>query len=509
MSSTRGQRQTTRPAKYTDIPDSEGRKKRKLIDKLGPKWTEEELSIFFEEHKVHKQDWKKICSALPGRSPVNCEELFLLNKTLLSIPGITVDALIGVMADCYINNAKEWDSSEKETSTGTSEKGGRGTARGTPRKDSVGSARDAKKATRPRQAHKRSRALGDDGKPTPRTPSDSAISGHSKGIRTSGGRVVGRRTPRNKPSVDPMKEAAAALTSVAHDEPGSQPPASSKRSRSLFQEKSPPGMDEDDVLASLLALSSPPPSKKRTHSPVPFAGVGADGRGESASSKRRKGVSQRRVFKNAEEGGESGDVYLSPSAKRAAMLAASKVKTDADDDGGGASSSNGTGSAHGGADGGLRSLTSPRQGASGFLNRGEALLPAKMRAKKKSKHSFGSSPISVQLPMIGDMNVPGGDRLDFMSRSDRHKRAELRKLADTPQERLHHTLNPKLRRWCIYEWFYGAIDRPWFARNEFMEYLQHLGMDQVTRMTRTEWSLIRASLGRPRRLSLPFLREER
>ena len=98
MSATRGQRHTTCPAKYTDIPEGEGRKKRKLIDKLGPKWTDEELSIFFEEHKVHKQDWKKICVALPNRSPVNCEELYLLNKTLLSIPGITVNALLGVIA---------------------------------------------------------------------------------------------------------------------------------------------------------------------------------------------------------------------------------------------------------------------------------------------------------------------------------------------------------------------------------------------------------------------------
>lgn len=32
---------------------------------------------------------------------------------------------------------------------------------------------------------------------------------------------------------------------------------------------------------------------------------------------------------------------------------------------------------------------------------------------------------------------------------------------------------------------------------------------QVTRLTRAEWSMIRASLGKPRRLSLPFLREER
>lgn len=48
------------------------------------------------------------------------------------------------------------------------------------------------------------------------------------------------------------------------------------------------------------------------------------------------------------------------------------------------------------------------------------------------------------------------------------------------QERLRNALlSPKLRRWCQFEWFYSAIDRPWFAQNEFMEYLDHLGMSQV------------------------------
>jgi hypothetical protein len=58
----------------------------------------------------------------------------------------------------------------------------------------------------------------------------------------------------------------------------------------------------------------------------------------------------------------------------------------------------------------------------------------------------------------------------------------VRPLAASPQEWLANALqSPKLRRWCMYEWFYSAIDRPWFARNEFMEYLEHIGMGQVRR----------------------------
>ncbi|CAA0817669.1 Protein ALWAYS EARLY 3 [Striga hermonthica] len=69
--------------------------------------------------------------------------------------------------------------------------------------------------------------------------------------------------------------------------------------------------------------------------------------------------------------------------------------------------------------------------------------------------------------------------------------------------------NPHLRRWCTYEWFYSAIDYPWFAKREFVEYLYHVGLGHVARLTRVEWGVIRSSLGKPRRFSEQFLREEK
>ncbi|XP_031737183.1 protein ALWAYS EARLY 2 isoform X2 [Cucumis sativus] len=66
-----------------------------------------------------------------------------------------------------------------------------------------------------------------------------------------------------------------------------------------------------------------------------------------------------------------------------------------------------------------------------------------------------------------------------------------------------------VRRWCIFEWFYSAIDYPWFARSEFVEYLHHVGLGSITKLTRVEWGIIRSSLGRPRRFSDNFLHEER
>mmetsp|Transcript_10942 Transcript_10942/g.27613 ORF Transcript_10942/g.27613 Transcript_10942/m.27613 type:complete len:992 (-) Transcript_10942:55-3030(-) len=69
--------------------------------------------------------------------------------------------------------------------------------------------------------------------------------------------------------------------------------------------------------------------------------------------------------------------------------------------------------------------------------------------------------------------------------------------------------NPQARRWCSYEWFYCAIDKPWFERNEFQKFLEHARVRFGQGLQRSEWSIIRRSLGKPRRLSLNFLHEER
>ncbi|XP_059652430.1 protein ALWAYS EARLY 3 isoform X2 [Cornus florida] len=66
-----------------------------------------------------------------------------------------------------------------------------------------------------------------------------------------------------------------------------------------------------------------------------------------------------------------------------------------------------------------------------------------------------------------------------------------------------------VRRWCTFEWFYNAIDYPWFAKREFVEYLDHVGLGHIPRLTRVEWGVIRSSLGKPRRFSEQFLREEK
>lgn len=66
-----------------------------------------------------------------------------------------------------------------------------------------------------------------------------------------------------------------------------------------------------------------------------------------------------------------------------------------------------------------------------------------------------------------------------------------------------------VRRWCTFEWFYSAIDYPWFSNREFVEYLNHVGLGHIPRLTHVEWGVIRSSLGKPRRLSKRFLHDER
>ncbi|CAN1843178.1 Protein ALWAYS EARLY 2 [Linum perenne] len=77
------------------------------------------------------------------------------------------------------------------------------------------------------------------------------------------------------------------------------------------------------------------------------------------------------------------------------------------------------------------------------------------------------------------------------------------------QEEVPFSLSSKLRRWSRFEWFCSAIDYPWFAKREFVEYLDHVGLGHVSTLTRVEWGVIRSSLGKPRRFSQHFLHDER
>ncbi|KAL6535373.1 hypothetical protein OROMI_026747 [Orobanche minor] len=142
------------------------------------------------------------------------------------------------------------------------------------------------------------------------------------------------------------------------------------------------------------------------------------------------------------------------------------------------------------------------------------------------KEANDSSPSASQVPVVNQVNLPTKVQsrrkmhlrkpevwkdLKFPDKiSSEHSIDSLQDGAFTLKEKFSSCLeNPRLRRWCTYEWFYSAIDYPWFAKREFVEYLYHVGLGHVPRLTRVEWGVIRSSLGKPRRFSEHFLKEEK
>lgn len=70
-------------------------------------------------------------------------------------------------------------------------------------------------------------------------------------------------------------------------------------------------------------------------------------------------------------------------------------------------------------------------------------------------------------------------------------------------------LSEKQKLACFAEWFYSSIDRPYFLQEEFHLCLKHLGYPDDLLLSKTEWTGVRASMGRPRRLSKRYVNQER
>lgn len=130
-----------------------------------------------------------------------------------------------------------------------------------------------------------------------------------------------------------------------------------------------------------------------------------------------------------------------------------------------------------------------------FSSADQVKLPTKVRSRRK---------MDVQKPLIQNDSKYSESILNEHPIPSPDDRALILK------EKLSNCLSwYQARRWCTFEWFYSAIDYPWFAKREFVEYLDHVGLGHVPRLTRVEWGVIRSSLGRPRRFSEQFLKEEK
>ncbi|XP_024026911.1 protein ALWAYS EARLY 2 [Morus notabilis] len=129
---------------------------------------------------------------------------------------------------------------------------------------------------------------------------------------------------------------------------------------------------------------------------------------------------------------------------------------------------------------------------------------------------------SIQVPTASKVNLPIKQKSrrkmyipqTFFPKeikfSEHRVKGKVNKHSTSTKEKLSCCLSSYLvRRWVAFEWFYSAIDYPWFAKREFEEYLNHVGLGHIPRLTRVEWGVIRSSLGKPRRFSEHFLHEER
>ncbi|KAJ1387432.1 DIRP domain [Sesbania bispinosa] len=153
-------------------------------------------------------------------------------------------------------------------------------------------------------------------------------------------------------------------------------------------------------------------------------------------------------------------------------------------------------------------------------------LPKQLKTVKSSESSLCSDQkdltvSTAEVPLLSEVSLPTiqrSRRKRIIQRTSMPKEKSSENILKSQPNKYSITLRGKLssflssymvRRWFTFEWFYSAIDYPWFAKREFMEYLNHVGLGNIPRLTRVEWSVIKSSLGKPRRFSEQFLNEER
>ncbi|KAK4483287.1 hypothetical protein RD792_010472 [Penstemon davidsonii] len=169
------------PSKDGDSAYRSNSRKRKLADMLGPQWTMEELTRFYDAYRKHGKDWKKVAGAVQNRSSEMVEAIYTMNRAYLSLPHGTASAagLIAMMTD-HCSNLVGSDSDQESN-------------------DGAGSNRKTQKRARGKVL------------PTTSKASDEHLVSHSQTVainygclsllkkKRSGGskpRPVGKRTPR-------------------------------------------------------------------------------------------------------------------------------------------------------------------------------------------------------------------------------------------------------------------------------------------------------------------------
>lgn len=507
-------------------------KKRKMSD-LGPQWSKDELMRFYEAYRRHGKNWKKVSASVGGKSADTVEALYSVHRTFLSLPEREGTAMGFVALVTGHHNVSQDESKSHKGSDQTVR------ASGKVRKREATGQKEKEAPHAHRSYHERrtsglssfkKRYYGElvknitrhpSGKRTPRVPvifpadmnvahagiqeTENAInctkkasgatnnelecSSHgSPGISESAKFVQGQTFLEAKGTGSLKKrriEQRMEQGQTIKDEHETAMVAKEGNDLTEYQRLtnlfSPDEMLVLDVLESLVTVPS------KISEPKINIPSGTLGRDDSALSHRRE---EGPSVKRSKQGKQVGECSASKTRnKRRKKLIAEEVPTE------------GVTSNH-------LDLPEERQvdatecALNSDLERGTVDLPE------------STANISTKIPDLPSQLKP---EINMSRRSKRKSKSPCGSKyvvcngADNLQaRRLQHCLSSEsLRRWCTYEWFYSAVDYPWFMDNEFVNYLNFANLSHLSRLTRSEWSTIRSSLGKPRRFSDHFLAAEK
>ena len=141
-----------------------------------------------------------------------------------------------------------------------------------------------------------------------------------------------------------------------------------------------------------------------------------------------------------------------------------------------------------------------------IFNENEVVNDSCSWSKKSKRVSFSN--VDREAPTTSAKKLP----LSVSENANRDSVAFEKAVAKRVGGRLRNLLKlPKAHKMCMYEWFYSHLDKPLFCgENDFCMCLKESFPELRTKMlTRAHWSKIRRLMGKPRRCSEAFFREER
>ncbi|TVU21408.1 hypothetical protein EJB05_31040, partial [Eragrostis curvula] len=525
-----------RPQHEDPHSSSKAKQKKRKIDELDPEWSKDELTYFYEAYRQHGKDWKKISLAVGSKSSDMVQSLYSIHRTFLSLPErqATAKGFIALVT----GHRNVLDESK-------SHRGGDQTVRESSKVRKQGEATEQKANEGPHLHH---------------SCHDGTISGFSssfkkrlygKLVKKRRTHTVGRRTPRIAVTIPPERNANDAIlkfenikidtnkndveinsvcTNIPMDEfspngssgiteakadqgqtlldskgTGDAEICQSKKhlKKRKNQHEDQAGKDEQDyhemlsdfiseddmlVLDVLQSLVNAPSKTSKLKINIPSGSLG-------------------KTYSALSHGGEVGQSPIDHSKQAKPVDKCSAPKTRQ--------------KRH------KKILDAEMSAKEQNISVDTSVIPEAQRVNITEVSSLCSDSGKAAMPetytnisVEVDPSAPAETKTEIkISRRTKRKSEMHQKTAHVPcnggsdnfqARKLQHCLSSQLlRRWCTYEWFYSAVDYPWFSDNEFVSYLNHANLCHLSRLTRSEWSTIRSSLGKPRRFSDHFLAAEK